>query len=392
MEWQAYLQKHYPSRELPLSVKEVSELLKNVMQAGVVKKDKVIGFSPLSFYAVLQREGFRCVAKTITPAAVPPVPKLQPEVASVPKTEIPANAFEDDFDEAEFTKLVENNSLRPQYSYTDNAELFEEYHRDPSRSSRVYADIITANQRLVRHVAKRYLGVAKQTGLTWDDLTGYGNEGLIKAIDKFDPSMGNAFSTYATYWIRQSIARKIADEAWLVRMPVHMEERLNRLRQIEDQQLRLHDTLDIPAICKELEIDVDQYKQLHQWQYQYRGAISLNQLIATDTGGDGQIGDFVATDSSELMVTPEDPETVAINADVAYRIDQLIDQTLTERQAEVIRLRFGLDENDPMTLEEVGKRFGVTRERIRQIEAKSIKILKRRMNKQGRDDYEFKEC
>lgn len=298
------------------------------------------------------------------------------EVTNESDDDHPVGADEDDHDHDEYN-FDDDLSLPPGIKINDPVRMYlKEIGRVPLLTAEEEIELAKrieqgdeeakrrlaeANLRLVVSIAKRYVG----RGMLFLDLIQEGNMGLIKAVEKFDHGKGFKFSTYATWWIRQAITRAIADQARTIRIPVHMVETINKLIRVSRQLLQELGREPTPEeIAAEMDLSVEKVREIMKIAQE---PVSLETPIGEED--DSHLGDFI-----------EDQEALAPADAAAYELlkEQLEDvlDTLTEREENVLRLRFGLDDGRTRTLEEVGKVFGVTRERIRQIEAKALRKLR----------------
>jgi RNA polymerase primary sigma factor len=260
----------------------------------------------------------------------------------------------------------------PLLTADEEIELSKQMEKGGEEGKRAQQRLAEANLRLVVSIAKRYVG----RGMLFLDLIQEGNLGLIKAVKKYDYRKGFKFSTYATWWIRQAITRAIADQARTIRIPVHMVETINKLIRVSRQLLQELGREPTPEeIAQEMGMTVDRVREIMKISQE---PVSLETPIGEEE--DSHLGDFIQDDN---VPVPADAAAFTLLK------EQLVDvlETLTDREQKVLRLRFGLDDGRARTLEEVGKEFNVTRERIRQIEAKALRKLRHPSRSRKLKDY-----
>jgi RNA polymerase primary sigma factor len=303
------------------------------------------------------------------------------EVKESPKKTI--NDLDDDFD-FDPNEFLDSNKetiqkmVIPTKSFEDNSWLIEQYQK--SMDDNLLFEIVKKNIGLVEKIANKYVNHLRHD-LDYDDLVSVGKFGLMKGIKRFKPEKGFQFSTYATHWIRQSISRAIMDEGTTIRVPVHMHEQIMKLIRTENESVKVNNELDIGWVCQTLEITKKKYFELKQIDQNILGLSSLHSLISNE-GDDSQLIEFIEYNPFNIIGAEIDqfidPYELVEFHDLQDKLNEVID-SFTDREQQVIRLRFGFENGKTNTLEEVGKVFGVTRERIRQIEAKTIRKFRARL-------------
>ena len=303
---------------------------------------------------------------------------------------------EDDLDLDDIINLDwESRARKKTYAaqpYENNAYYLTRFHY--FKDSKAFERLVEDNLNLVRKWAARYFRYVSHS-LSYEDLVSEGIIGLIKAILKFDVDRGMQFSTYAVWWIRQQITRAIIETGTTVRIPVHMFETIMRINR-EELSYKLNGLVpDHEEICRKLSLTPEMYKQAKLAEHRFLTIASLDQFVSNEDH-DTELGEFISPSSNNLLTDCDiqlfDPALIAERNDIRNNIIKMIEECLKPREQIIILERFGLVDDEPKTLEQLGLRFGLTRERIRQIEAKALQKLRIRMLKKAKyEDYVWTE-
>ncbi|MCF8011248.1 MAG: RNA polymerase sigma factor RpoD/SigA [Clostridiales bacterium] len=303
------------------------------------------------------------------------------------KIYIPSN-IDDDLDLEDIVNMdwIPRRTVKRE-SYAENTLLLQNFHT--GKNSKVAFDrLVTENLKLVHKLAVQYKNYINHQ-LTYDDIVSEGVIGLIKAVKKFDINKDIQFSTYAVWWIRQQILRAIIDTGTTIRIPVHMFESIMKIKRAELSYLLNGQNPDIKEICNQLDISLDKYDSAKLIEHQLLGITSIDQPISTEEQ-DSELIDFLSLTSSRRLVEGyhsnfNDPLLLVEQSDVLSRIRTLMIKKLKSRDQKIIMERFGFLNNIPKTLEQIGEQYGLTRERIRQLEARALKKLKASLEKNIED-------
>lgn len=363
--------KQEKAKEVKDPKKEFSAVIREVAEVGKAKgiltyKEVMDAFEKID----IPTEQIEKVYETLERLGIDVVPEIDDEIDEVdaeedPELSIPEGITIDD-PVRMYLKEIGKVPLLTADEEVELAKKMEAGYEEPKKR------LAEANLRLVVSIAKRYVG----RGMQFLDLIQEGNLGLIKAVEKFDYKKGFKFSTYATWWIRQAITRAIADQARTIRIPVHMVETINKLIRVSRQLLQELGREPHPEeVAKEMGMSEDKVREIMKISQE---PVSLETPIGEEE--DSHLGDFIPDDDA-----PAPAESAAFTLLKEQLIDVL--DTLTPREEKVLRLRFGLDDGRARTLEEVGKEFNVTRERIRQIEAKALRKLRHPSRSKKLKDY-----
>ncbi|MGH2065311.1 sigma-70 family RNA polymerase sigma factor [Aerococcus urinaeequi] len=285
--------------------------------------------------------------------------------------------LEDLFSDQEFQQELSEVTYSNTNDYTENTQVIQKYQENPN-NRQIFSDIVEKNQPLVKKVVQRYLGAATNTCLTYDDLVSAGNIGMLKAIEKFDPSSGFQFSTYATYWIAQGITRTIADEGRMIHLPVHQVDNILKLTKIENKMVREQAVIDDNRIMTEMEINRKRLDDLRYLRDTYKVVASID--IPIGDGEGSTLGQFLTPNQlvySGHQTYLKSPSDKVEDEVFSEELIEWMTTKLTEQELDIVIRRNGLQGKERETLKAIGIDYGVTRERIRQIEEKAYKKLRR---------------
>jgi RNA polymerase primary sigma factor len=296
---------------------------------------------------------------------------------------------DDDFDPNAFIKQnkekIQQTAIESS-NYKDNTWIIGKYQKESKVE--VLNELLVNNRGLVESIANRYM---KHTSnkLDYDDLVSEGYLGLMKAIERFDTLLGYQFSTYATWWIRQSITRAIIDKGYTIRVPVHMHEAISKVLKFERESILTFDEVNVKWITEQADITEEKYHEMKKVDHMFLHLASLD-IVVSEEDNDTSLLDFLeykphmglGSESEKFL----NPEELVLKGELKLLLEECLEE-LKEREREVLKHRFGWYDNRIKTLEEVGKIFGVTRERIRQIEAKAIKKIRHKARKRELKEY-----
>ncbi len=361
------------TKEVTITEKELTNLEKELKETTLeTSLDRAVTGDPVRMYLrEIGRENLLSAKEEIELAQMVEAQKYTEAIEMFKKKGIKdptEDQLADEILEGESTKAEKRKKVK---EIKKQAEEFLANHKK-FQMKKARDKVVNANLRLVVSIAKRYMN----RGLTFSDLIQEGNIGLMRAVDKFDWRRGFKFSTYATWWIRQAITRAIADQARTIRIPVHMIETINKLKRVQRELSQKYEREPTAKeIAKAMRIEVSKVEEILKISQE---PSSLQARVGAE--GDTELSEFIFDENTE---SPEDMASYDL---LKKHIEEVLD-TLSERERKVLELRFGLRDSKPRTLEEVGKVFGVTRERIRQIEAKALRKLRHPSRSRKLKDY-----
>jgi RNA polymerase primary sigma factor len=353
-------------KESPISEQIISELVKRGRERGFITESEILHFIPRIEADVSALEDLYGTLDAANIQVVESKDLIEPAAGPVPtKEELKAEKLAAGLDQATLDSVQMYLREIGKVSLLNSAEEVELAKRIEQNDAAAREKLTNANLRLVVSIAKKYVG--RSPNLTLLDLIQEGNLGLFKAVEKFDYHKGYKFSTYATWWIRQAITRALADQARTIRIPVHMVETISKYTQIKRRLLQdLGREPLSEEIAAEMGVDIDKIRQIQKISQE---TVSLEAPIGEDDE-DSTLGEFIEDEKSIL------PSQIAARKLLRDQLKDILEE-LSPREQKILRMRFGLEDGVTHTLEEVGQEFGVTRERIRQIEAKALEKIRR---------------
>lgn len=289
--------------------------------------------------------------------------------------------FFDDIEESEEFNNIKSVDLTTKVDSYELNDIYFNKLKENQHDSEIIAQIINSNQKLVMKIASRYSNSIVGSIIDKEDLISSGNLGLYKAIQKFDISKGYKFSTYATWWIKQKITRDIADKKLTIRLPVHIIEKLNKLNTVYKAYSDIPQSELIQLGMKELNVSKEKFFELLYIDNQFNKSLT-SLASSTNEAGDTQISDFVRSEHSLYDVEEKTPERLITQKIFKDEMESVFKEILTDKQIDIVKRRIGW-EREAETLEEIGSSYKLTRERIRQIEANSMKKLRKKLEKDG---------
>lgn len=281
------------------------------------------------------------------------------------------------FNDEHFQKELSEVTYSGLNNYRENLEVISKYQKDQSNRD-IFEDIVIKNQPLVKKIAERYLRAAVNTCLTYDDLVSSGNIGMFRAIEKFDPSKGYQFSTYATNWINQRISRDISNEGRMIRVPIHQVEDILKLIRLENQMLLKEETIDDNKLLSKMEIDQAKLRELRIDRERF-GVVSSTDILVGDSE-DRTLGELMSSEKmlhSGYQIHLKNPATRVEDVIFKEELIVFLKERLTDRELDIVLRRNGIYDDNVETLEEIAETYHLTRERIRQIEAKAYRKLRK---------------
>ncbi|KAA1036893.1 sigma-70 family RNA polymerase sigma factor [Macrococcus equipercicus] len=394
---QQFLMTNFPDKSITLSYEELKQMIDQqlIVTSSYLYEKLFFDFEKGQQYITKLGFHFTKSEKIAAEESVENTGKSQDETImddTEPEFDLTAALLAEDYvaeDSADFIhseEFRENFEKHDVITFEKNDEYFEQYALDSDEET--LEKIVLANQKLVNKMALKYYNVMPKGGLELDDIVSFGQKGLLRAIEKYDSSKGFKFSTYATHWIKQSITRGFADESRIIRLPVHLNEALNKIRQIIRQKDYESPQQMIEDIKRNSDFSEGQIENLLLYDHLYNQAqVSLSTYVGEDK--DSTIGDFIVEpiEVNQSMFGNDLVENEAFKNELNRYINKLIEKECKPREADVIIKRFGLNGLEVMTLEEIGLDHGVTRERIRQIEAKALRKLSKHKAKLNLKDY-----